>query len=251
MSEPFVESIYLKRHAIDSFDVYPYSIPAIKNLNELAFHPKVTYFIGENGSGKSTLLEAIARLEGFNAEGGSRNFHFASRREWATNDLAWALGIRRGPSRLKGSDGFFFRAESFFNLASEVDRLAQEPGKTNLLDYYGGTSLHDQSHGESFLSLFVNRFSGNGLYLMDEPEAALSPQRQLSFLAAIHDLLRRGAQMIIATHSPILMAYPAALIYEFTEQGVQRIDYEDTQNYRITKMFLNRREQMLKELLDD
>lgn len=251
MSEPFVESIYLKRGQVRSFDVWPYSIPAIQTLGELKFHPKATYFIGENGSGKSTLLEAIARLEGFNAEGGSRNFHFASRGDWPAGDLAWALGIRRGPSRLKGSDGFFFRAESFFNVATEVDRLAQEPGRTNLLNYYGGTSLHAQSHGESFLSLFVNRFSGNGLYLMDEPESALSPQRQLSFLAAMHDLIGRGAQMIITTHSPILMAYPEATIYEFSERGIREIAYEETQNYRVTKAFLTRREQMLRELLDD
>ncbi|MCO6458079.1 MAG: AAA family ATPase [Pirellulaceae bacterium] len=249
--EPFLEAIFLKRSSVPSFDVYPYSIPAIKHLEQLTFHPWVTFFIGENGTGKSTLLEAIARVEGFNAEGGSRNFHFASRKEWPTNDLAWALGVRRGPSRLKGSDGYFFRAESFFNVASEVDRLADEPGSGNLLRYYGGLSLHAQSHGESFLSLIVHRFAGNGLYLMDEPEAALSPQRQLSFLAAMHDLVRRGGQLIIATHSPILLGYPQATIYEFTEQGIQPIEYEETQNYRITKAFLNRRQQMLKELLDE
>lgn len=239
--EPFLESIHLKRDGIASFDEFPFSVPAISKLDQLEFHPKVTFFIGENGAGKSTLLEAIALLEGFNQAGGSRNFHFADTKTWKA--LAWALGVRRGPSRLKGSDGFFFRAENFFNIATEVDRLG-------LTKYYGGKSLHDQSHGESLLSLVTNRFAGNGLYLMDEPEAALSPQRQLTFLVAMHDLVKRGGQMIIATHSPILLAYPDAKIYEFSDTGIAPIEYEETSHYRITKGFLDRYKKTLSELLD-
>jgi predicted ATPase len=242
--ETFLTDIGLDRSRAGSMDVFPFSIPAIKNLPRLSFHPQVTFFIGENGTGKTTLLEAIALVEGFNREGGSRNFHFASRKEWKQNDLAWALTVGRPMRRLKGSDGFYFRAESFYNVATEVDRLGMD-------HYYGGKSLHDQSHGESFFSLFLDRFAGDGLYLLDEPEAALSPQRQLTFLAAMHELVERGSQLVIATHSPIIMAYPDAIIYQFTDEGVAPIEYEDTPHYRVTHSFLNRREQTLRELFAD
>jgi predicted ATPase len=245
--DTFLTAVFLKGDRVSSFDRFPFSIPAIKNLPRLELSP-VTFFIGENGTGKTTLLEAIAMVEGFNREGGSRNFHFASNKDWKPDDLAWAIGVARPPRRIKGSDGFFVRAESFFNVASEIDRLAREPGGGGLLSYYGGKSLHARSHGEGFLTLFTERFGGNGLYLLDEPESALSPQRQLTFLTVIHDLIERGSQFLIATHSPIIMAYPGATIYQFTDKGVERIDYEQTPHYRITRAFLMRREQMLAEL---
>jgi predicted ATPase len=242
--ETFLRTVFLERGRVRSFDVFPFCIPAIRNLPCLELHPQATFFIGENGTGKTTLLEAIALVEGFNREGGSRNFHFASRENWKTNDLAWALGVSRPARRIKGSDGYFVRAESFYNVATEVERL-------DMQKYYGGKSLHEQSHGESFLSLFMNRFIGNGLYLLDEPESALSPQRQLTFLAVMHDLIRRGSQFIIATHSPIIMAYPGATIFQFSDQAIEKIDYEQTQHYRITRSFMLRREQMLKDLFEE
>jgi len=241
---PFVSSVRLLRDRVPSFESYPFSIPAIRNLDLLELNPQVTFFVGENGSGKSTLLEAIAVVEGFNPEGGSRNFNFATRE--SHSELCQYLRHSRGPRRLHDTDGFFFRAESFFNVATQLD--------TELRPYlaaYGGTSLHEQSHGESFFSLVINRFRGNGLYLLDEPEVALSPSRQLSFLAAMSELVKKGSQCIIATHSPILMAYPGATILQFSETSIDRIPYEETEHYRITKCFLERTEQMLDELTGD
>ena len=200
--QPFIQSVNLLRERVPSFEQYPFSIPAIRHLDRIEIHPRVTFFAGENGTGKSTLLEAIAAVEGINVEGGSRNFSFS------TNDNSSCLKdyvrLERPMRSLRKTDAYFFRAESFYNVASEMERLGVE---------YGERSLHRQSHGESFLSLLLNRFCGNGLYLLDEPEAALSPLRQMSFLAAVHDLTQSGSQFIIATHSPIIMAYPCAAIY--------------------------------------
>jgi len=243
--EPFIVDVLLMRDRIPSFDQYPYSIPAVRHLNKLDLHPKVTYFIGENGTGKSTLLEAIALADGFNPEGGTRNFRFATRE--THSDLGKCLRLGRSVRGLRRSDGFFFRAESFYNVASEIDRLGFDPAKSP----YGPTSLHEQSHGESFLTIFVNRLTGDGLYLFDEPESALSPQHQLMFLAAMHHLIGRDAQLIIATHSPIIMAYPEATIYEFSAEGIRTVEYKETESYRITKAFLTRTEMMLDELLSD
>jgi predicted ATPase len=238
--EPFVRYVELKRDFVPSFDEYPFNIPAVKSLERLQFHPQVTYFIGENGSGKSTVLEAIAILEGFNPEGGSRNFHFSTAD--THSDLANYLRCAAGARRVRTSDSYFLRAESFYNVASEVDRLEVEAG-------YGGKSLHARSHGESFFTLITERFRGNGLYLLDEPESALSPKRQLSFLTRMHDLLATGSQFIIATHSPIILAYPESTIYQFSERGIETIRYEETDHFQITQMFLTRREAMLRELL--
>jgi predicted ATPase len=193
--------------------------------------------VGENGSGKSTLLEAIAAAWGFNPEGGSRNFLFAT--QPSHSPLHVHLRLIRNPGR--PSDGFFLRAESFYNVATEVDRLEMKSA-------YGGTSLHEQSHGESFLAVFMDRFFGGGLYLLDEPEAALSPSRQLSVLLRIHDLVRQRSQFIIATHSPILMAYPGAEILQLDENGIREVAYEETDHYVITREFLNAPERMLSEL---
>ena len=214
----------------------------MRNLHGLELNPQVTFLVGENGTGKSTLLEAIAVVEGFNPEGGSRNFRFATRESHST--LCECLRLSRGARRMCGSDGFFFRAESYFNVATEIEKIGMEIP-------YGGISLHEQSHGESFLSLVLNRLRGNGLYLFDEPEAALSPSRQMSFLVAMRDLVKRDSQFIIATHSPILMAYPGATIYQFTDSSIDVIAYKETEHYKVTKAFLERTDQMLTELMRD
>ena len=186
--QPFLKQVSLAHDEVESFDRYPYSIPAVRYLNDLKLHPKVTFFVGENGTGKSTLLEAIAIAEGFNPEGGSRNFSFATRD--SHSELFANLKFERGIRRLRHSDGYFFRAESYFNVATEIERLDEiESDEPEVIKSYGERSLHEQSHGESFWSLVSNRFGGDGLYLFDEPEAALSPSRQLSLLAAIHDLV--------------------------------------------------------------
>lgn len=239
ISKQYAASVDLKRDEIESFDQYPFSLPAIRSLKKVELHPAVTFFVGENGSGKSTLLEAIAVQFGFNAEGGSKNFRFGTRE--SHSQLHRFLRIAKGIPRPR--DGFFLRAESFFNVATQIEELA-------VGDAYGERSLHEQSHGESFLALLMNRFHGNGLYLLDEPEAALSPSRQLSVLTRIHDLVQAKSQFIIATHSPILMAYPDASIYSFSTKGITRIAYEETEHHRITRNFLNNPERMLKILLE-
>jgi predicted ATPase len=223
---------------VPSFDGYPFCLPVVRGMEELTFRSPVTFLVGENGSGKSTLLEAIAAAWGFNPEGGSRNFRFATRPSHSA--LEDYLRLVRNPGR--PADGFFLRAESFYNVATEVDRLGMESA-------YGGASLHAQSHGESFLAVFMDRLFGGGLYLMDEPEAALSPSRQLSVLLRMHDLVRQRSQFVVATHSPILMGYPGADILLLDEDGFRRVEYEETEHYVITREFLNARERILAELL--
>ena len=245
----FLRSIRLLRENVPDFARYPFSIPAIRELEELELHPKVTFLVGENGSGKSTLIEAIAVLSGFNAEGGTKNFKFDTRRsESNLHEL-----MRPVRSTRKPRDGFFLRAESYFNVATEIERLDNEPaGGPPIIGAYGGVSLHEQSHGESFLALALHRFRGDGLYILDEPEAALSPQRQLALLAIIHDLVQRSSsQFVIATHSPILMAYPEAMIYCMSSDGISPIAYRDTEHYRITRDFLSSPERFFKSLFDD
>ncbi len=207
---------------------YPYELPAVAALRDrpLRFHPKLTYLVGENGSGKSTLLEACARLFGFNPEGGSRNLRFSSRD--THSDLWQHLRVAKGrPARR----GYFFRAESFYNLASAIDDVGAN-------EFYGNRSLHAQSHGESFLELARHQFSDNGLFLLDEPEAALSPARQLSILSIVHQSIQLGSQYVIATHSPILLAYPDSWIYQLSDSGLERVAYDDTEQVRITRDFL-------------
>jgi len=238
-SKQYIASVGLKREEVGSFDRYPFSLPAVSGLENLELHPEVTFLVGENGSGKSTLLEAIAVASGFNAEGGTRNFNFATRE--SHSELHRFLRITKGISRPK--DGFFFRAESFFNVSTEVENLGANG--------YGEKSLHEQSHGEAFLTLMMNRFGGHGLYLLDEPEAALSPKRQLAVLTRIHDLVGEKSQFVIATHSPILMAYPGAWIYQFSGEGIARVAYEETEHYQVTRGFLSNPERMLRILLED
>jgi len=246
ISEQFISELRLRRDAVDSFDRYPFSLAAVRPLERLELHPSVTFFVGENGSGKSTLLEAIAVACGFNAEGGSKNFKFDTRN--SHSELHRYLRVARGVRRPR--DGFFLRAESFFNVATEIEKLDAEPeGGTPIGSSYGERPLHEQSHGESFLALLVNRFHGEGLYLLDEPEAALSPSRQLSVITRMHDLVQKKSQFIIATHSPILMAYPHAYIYAFSTKGIERIAYEETEHYRVTSDFLANPQRMLQILL--
>lgn len=236
----FIYEMRLLRDEVASFETYPFCLPAVRHLDVLAFHPSVTFLIGENGSGKSTLLESIAVASGLNTEGGSRNFNFTTRD--SLSPLHEAVRLVKGISQPK--DSFFLRSESFFNVATEIERI--DP---SLLDQYGGRSLHEQSHGKSFMTLFQNRFRGKGLYILDEPEAALSPTRQMGFLAVMHDLIRRGSQFIIATHSPIIMAYPQSWIYVLQQDGIQRAEYEETEHYKITRYFLNNTRKMLTDLL--
>jgi predicted ATPase len=218
---------------------FSFRIPAFRQGIELDLPTPVTFFVGENGSGKSTLMEALAEICGFNPEGGSRDHHREARED--RSELAQALLLSWMP---KMTEGFFMRAESFYNFASYLDGVSDFRG-------YGGRSLHHQSHGESFLALFQNRFE-HGLYILDEPEAALSPQRQLSFLRIIHDLVvPRHAQFLIATHSPILLAYPGATLYQFGEDGIREVAYRETDHYLVTKEFLSEPERMLRYLLSD
>jgi predicted ATPase len=235
---PFLRQVELDRRRIPSFDVYPFNLEVVKQLRTLSFHPKVTYLVGDNGMGKSTLMEAIAVAWGFNPEGGSINFTFST--QASHSQLYDYIRLVRGSRKPK--DGFFFRAESYYNLATEIDALA-------LKDSYGGKSLHEQSHGESFFATFLYRFGGRGLYILDEPEAALSPLRQLSMLARIHELVEQGSQFIIATHSPILMAYPDSVIYNLSPDGIEEKALEETEHFIIMKQFLNNRDKMLAELM--
>lgn len=242
----FLLSATLLRERIDSFSKYPFCIPAVRTLQSIELHPKVTFFVGENGSGKSTLIEAIAIVAGFNAEGGTENFRFSTRS--SESDLHRAMRIARGARRER--TGYFFRAESFFNVATEIEALDREPAfAPPVILSYGGKYLHDQSHGESFLALVKNRFGDDGLYILDEPEAALSPSRQLTLLARIHDLVTRGrSQFLIATHSPIVLAYPAAIIYQLSDLGIIPVRYEETEHFSLTRDFLLHRERFFREL---
>jgi predicted ATPase len=218
---------------------YPWGLPAVRALaggDGLEFHKHVTYLVGENGSGKSTVLEALAVALGFNPEGGTRNFNFATRETHSPlHDR-----IRTAHGR-RAHHGFFFRAESFYNVATEIEALGVER-------YYGGRSLHARSHGEAFLELARHRFATPGLYFLDEPEAALSPARQLTILSILHQAVRDGAQFVIATHSPILMSYPSAWIYALDQEGFQRAVYDQTEPVKITRLFLESPERMLRHL---
>ena len=227
-------------------DRYPFSLPAIASTDSIEFGPEVTFFVGKNGSGKSTLIEALAVAWGFNPEGGSKNFSFQTHASHSR--LSSFVRLVKSPRRAK--DGFFLRAESYFNVATNIESLDEEPGGPKVIDSFGGVPLHEQSHGESFLALIENRLRGQGLYIFDEPEAALSPQRQLALLGHMHRLVIAQSQFIIATHSPILLAYPGALIYQVSDSGLQPVAYEDTDHFQITRSFLNNREKFLDIIMD-
>ncbi len=244
----YIRSITKKETIWPTMQEYLKNIPSLAYLTGLSFTAPVTFFVGENGSGKSTLLEAIAVKYGFNPEGGSKNYVFSTKDTHSS--LADGLDMAKAPKKAK--DGFFLRAESFYNTATYMEQIDTDPLSGSYLEaYFGGKSLHEQSHGESFLSMVANRFWGNGLYLLDEPESALSPARQLTLLAHIGRLVKQNSQFIIATHSPLLMAFPNAQLYQFSQNGIAPIAYQDTEHYQITRDFLNHPERMLSILLEE
>ena len=224
---------------------YPFTLSIIKNLTDIEFKTPVTFFVGENGSGKSTILEAIAYLAGFNLEGGSVNMQFKTAGEGCYTSIEKLAEYLTLSWKRKPRDGYFFRAESFFNVASYIESIG--------VSGYGDKSLHHQSHGESFMAFFQNRLgSKGGFFIFDEPEASLSPQRQLSLLVMIHEMCKNSdAQFIIATHSPILLGYPNSKIYSCDSGTLEKISYTDTDHYMITKEFLNNPEQFLHRLFTD
>ncbi|UOQ84941.1 AAA family ATPase [Gracilibacillus salinarum] len=244
----YVKRISLDRAKVKSKTDYPFSIPVIQNFEQLEIENNVTFFVGENGSGKSTLLEAIADKCGFHTAGGGRNNSYDA--EATQSDLGDYVTLSWLP---KITNGFFLRAETFHQFATYIDSLEDDPfSSSTKYEAYGEDSLHHQSHGESFLSLFQNRFHQQAIYLLDEPEAALSPQRQLAFLRILHELASSGqCQFIIATHSPILLGYPDAKIWSFDDEQIAEVKYEDTDHYQITRLFLDNRERMLSELFKE
>ncbi|MDU7027439.1 AAA family ATPase [uncultured Robinsoniella sp.] len=250
MDHKYIRSIKIEWEKTDP-DAYYRDIKALSSIKELDFHQNITFFVGENGSGKSTLLEAIAVAYGFNPEGGSIHYNFSSND--THTDLWKHLRIVKGIRKAK--DGFFLRAESFYNVATKMEELAKTTAGGIMMDPaflsgYGGKSLHHQSHGESFLAIVQNRFRGDGVYILDEPEAALSPQRQLTLLLYISQLAKEGSQFIIATHSPVLLGMPDAGIYSFDADSVLPIAYEDAECYQVMEMFINHRKVILDRLLN-
>ena len=252
MTDLFLKAVTIDRDKLETFgassdDRYLLRLPVTRHLHRLEFSSPVTFLAGENGTGKSTLIEAIAVACGFNAEGGSRNFDFATRRSHSA--LCRCLEIERG--RRRPRDGFFLRAESFYNLATNIEELDRQPAASRkIIESYGGKSLHEMSHGESFFTLMTHRFGTDGLYILDEPEAALSPSRTMAMLTLMHELCAGGAQFIISTHSPILLAYPGAVIYELSEDGIRTVSYRETGSYQTMKQFLDNPERMVRYLTE-
>lgn len=246
MNSLFIKEITLIRDNIIDFKSYPFSLPIIRNFDKMTLEKPITFIMGDNGSGKSTLIEAIAVAYGFNPEGGTKNFNFSTKE--THSKLYSHIRLAKGIRRLE--DSFFLRAESFYNVATEYDSLYENEISAGVNTPFGAKSLHMQSHGESFLSIMKNRLKGNGLYIFDEPEAALSASGQLALLSIMKNLVDKNSQFIIATHSPIISAFPDAIIYEADEKDFTIREYDNTNNYIITKYFLNNKNRMLKELFD-
>ncbi|MBR6498381.1 MAG: AAA family ATPase, partial [Clostridia bacterium] len=228
LSELYVRQVSLIRKP--GKGSYLGKLPVVRALAKapIEFHGPVTFFVGENGTGKSTLVEALAVAMGFNPDGGTRNFNFSTQE--THSELCECIRVAKGVKLLR--DGFFLRAESFYNVASNIDALDNEASfGLPIIDSYGGTSLHHQSHGESFMALVENRFGGNGLYILDEPEAALSPMKLMRLMCKMNTLVSRHSQFIIATHSPILMTFPGAETYELSADGIRSVDYRQTDHY--------------------
>jgi predicted ATPase len=239
MNNMFIKDLHIKWEDIGERS-YIRGIPAIASIDELSFHKPVTFFVGENGTGKSTLLEAIAVNLGFNPEGGTKNYSFSTYD--SHSDLCDAIRLIKGCKSAR--NGYFLRAESFYNVATAEDEYSRGIGGKPM-------HYHERSHGESFLALVRETFQGNGIYLLDEPEAALSSQRQLTLMIEIRRCVEAGAQFIIVTHSPILLGFPDADILSFDGGSITPISYEETQSYQITKMFINDRRQILRHLLEE
>ena len=238
-----LRSLVLRPERVTDPEAFPFSVPVIRSLRMLRFRAPVCFFTGENGTGKSTLLEAIAASYGFDAQGGNRNFRTESAQ--ADDPIDVLSRALRLDFDVRTGAGYFLRAESFFNVATKIDELGVRG--------YGNRSLHALSHGESFFTLLEHRFRENGLFLLDEPEAALSPQRQLATLVLMHDVLRShgSAQFLISTHSPILLGFPGAQILSFDGDRIEEIAYEDCSPVRITRRFTTHRQGFLRELLKD
>lgn len=242
-SRLFIGAVQFEHERVADFNCYPFNIPVIKKFKKLTFHKPVTFLIGENGIGKSTFIEAFAVAAGLNPEGGTQNFNFSTHESHSELSKYFTLVKYRRP-RTK----FFLRAESFYNVATEIVRLSEECGAGPLYGDYGG-NLHECSHGESFLKLVQNRFHPNGLYILDEPEAALSPSRQMSLLCLIDDLAKNGSQFIIASHSPILISYYDGEILDLN-QDFRPVQYKDTELYRVYKMYLDNPSNMQQRLFN-
>lgn len=245
MDDKFIREVQIDWNQVAQRS-YLRAVPCLAQLKRLTFQKNITLFAGENGTGKSTLLEAIAVAYGFNPEGGTKNYHFSTFDD--VSELNRALQITKGHRKAKA--GYFFRAESFFNVATQAEEYRGNDLKAQYYRQYGGKSLHEQSHGESFLA-YLQSFSEPGLYIMDEPEAALSPQRQLTLFLHIVKMAEAGSQFIIASHSPIVLGMPDAEILSFQDNGIVPCAYEDTESYQITEMFINHRGALIHQLLQN
>ena len=247
MNHNYIQSFQINWENIDR-DSYLRDIPALRSIEHFTFEKNITFFVGENGSGKSTLLEALAVAFGFNPEGGTLNYRFSTYDD--VSELSDAIRLSKGYRRPEANASYFFRAESFFNVATKAEDYRDNYPKKLYYSRYGGKSLHEQSHGESFLAYFQS-FNQNGLYLMDEPEAALSPQRQLTLFIQIVKMAQAGSQFLIASHSPILLGIPDADILSFDGGELHRCAYEDTESFQVTEMFINNRDYLIGRLLSE